>query len=85
MVATHELIELYLYKLHAPRRAIPELERIRMEFPESIPADAAAAELDEFAAMLANERQCGERVTQQFLRKIGIEADSPALGKDGRP
>ncbi|MGD2134784.1 MAG: tetratricopeptide repeat protein [Gemmatimonadales bacterium] len=77
LFVAQELIELYLYKLRTPRKAIPELTLITRRFPDTQIADAAARDLEELRAMLAGERDCDLSLTQQFLdrRKQRREMD----------
>lgn len=59
LLAMQEIIELYIHKLRAPRKAIPELARLCERFPDTPAAQAAQAELEQLREMLALE-QAGE-------------------------
>jgi len=67
LIVTQELIELYLNKLHSPRKAIPELTLLTHKFPNTPNAAAAERELVELRAMLAAEQNGDLSLTQQFL------------------
>lgn len=66
LLIVQELAALYVMKLDAPRRAIPELALLKQRFPGTAVGDAAARELEELREMLAIEQDGGPSVTQQF-------------------
>ncbi len=70
LMATQEIIELYIHKLRMPRRAIPELKRLRERFPGTPAAEAAERELTDIQEMLVREQEGGEPFELQYLRKI---------------
>lgn len=66
LMIAQELVALYLEKLEAPRRALPELADLARRFPGTPTGAAAARELEELRAMLAIEQAGGASVTAQF-------------------
>jgi tetratricopeptide (TPR) repeat protein len=71
LLATQEIIEMYVQKLHTPRKAIPELARLAERFPDTPAGEAAKRELAEMREMIAREHEGGERLTGQFFNKDG--------------
>ncbi len=55
-LATEEIIEIYTHRLHAPRKAIPELALLCQKFPDAPAAESRQRELKELREMLARER-----------------------------
>ncbi len=70
LVITQELIELYIYKLRTPRRAIPELTLLCERYPGTPAADVAQRELAEMRDLLAREREGEADFTQEFLKRV---------------
>jgi tetratricopeptide (TPR) repeat protein len=55
MMATQEIVELFVHKLREPRKAIPELARLVERFPGAPAAEAARRELAELREQVAQE------------------------------
>ena len=66
-----EIIDLYIGRLKAPRKAIPELTLVCQRFPATPAARAAEKQLAEMREMLARERDALEPFTAQFLKHMG--------------
>jgi tetratricopeptide (TPR) repeat protein len=89
LLATQEIIEMYVQKLHTPRKAIPELARLAERFPDTPAGEAAKRELAEMRGMIAREHEGGERLTGQFFSKDGSDPfftkghDEEEKGREG--
>lgn len=73
LLATQEIIEIYVHKLRTPRKAMPELARLAERFPDTPAGVAARRELAEMREMLVREHEGGERLTGQFFSKEGTD------------
>jgi tetratricopeptide (TPR) repeat protein len=79
ILAAQEIIEMYVQKLHAPRKAIPELARLAERFPDTPAGEAAQRELVELRDMMTREYEGQARLTDQFFAQDGSD---PFFAKD---
>jgi tetratricopeptide (TPR) repeat protein len=75
LIATQEIVNIYVRKLRTPRKAIPELKLLCERFEGTPAAEVAQRELDEMRALLVRESEEGVDFTEEFLKRF--DRDGP--------